>query len=52
MTFPLEYVFDGIADLPQSTFRTFMEELSHLEGACELLERMKTAGPIEEGGDE
>ena len=48
----LEYVFEGIADLPQSTFRTFMEELSHLEGAGELFERMKTAGSIEEGGDE
>jgi hypothetical protein len=48
----LEYVFDGIADLPQSTFRTFMEELSHLEGAGELFERMKTAGPIQEGGDD
>lgn len=49
----LEYVFDGIEDLPQSTFRAFMEELSALPGAAELLEKMKAAGHIPvEGGDE
>ena len=49
----LEYVFEGIKDLPQSTFRIFMKELAALPGAAELFDRMKAAGHIPvEGGDE
>ncbi len=49
----LEYVFEGIKDLPQSTFRIFMKELAALPGAAELFDRMKAADHIPvEGGDE
>ena len=38
----LEYVFEGIEDLPQNTFWAFMKELVKLPGVMELYGRVKS----------
>lgn len=48
----LEYVFEGIEDLPQNTFWTFMKELVKLPGVMELYSRVKSPDyQPPEGGD-
>lgn len=49
----LEYVFEGIEDMPQNTFWAFMIKLVTIPGVMELYNKMKSAGYVtEEGGDE
>ncbi len=49
----LEYVFEGIEDMPQNTFWAFMRKLVTIPGVMELYNKMKSAGYVtEEGGDE
>lgn len=49
----LEYVFEGIEDMPQNTFWAFMRKLVTIPGVIELYEKMKSAGnPDTEGGDD
>jgi len=49
----LEYVFEGIEDMPQNTFWAFMRKLVTIPGVMDLFEKMKSAGYVsEEGGDE
>ena len=49
----LEYVFEGIEDMPQNTFWAFMRKLVTLPGVMDLYEKMKAAGYVsEEGGDD
>lgn len=38
----LEYVFDGIEDLPQNTFWAFMKELVKLPGVMDLYAKVKS----------
>lgn len=49
----LEYVFEGIEDLPQTTFWAFMKELVKLPGVMELYGRVKSPDyQPPKGGDE
>ena len=49
----LEYVFEGIEDMPQNTFWAFMRKLVTIPGVMDLYNKMKSAGYVsEEGGDE
>ena len=49
----LEYVFEGIEDMPQNTFWAFMRKLVTIPGVMELYEKMKSADNTDtEGGDD
>lgn len=50
----LEYVFDGIENIPQETFRAFLSELSSLPEVVNIYNNYsKTTAPITtEGGDD
>ena len=48
----LEYVFDGIENLPQEVFWAFMRRLVLVPGVRELFELARTEGLPAEGGDD
>ena len=48
----LEYVFDGIENLPQEVFWAFMRRLVLVPGVKELFELARTEGLPAEGGDD
>ena len=48
----LEYVFDGIENLPQEVFWAFMKRLALVPGVKELFDLARTEGLPAEGGED